>query len=87
MVTPRFTTWNVEAREGDTLFAGLWEVTPGAWRIVYTEWEFCHILSGVSVILAKDGGTRRVSTGESFVLRPDFTGVWRMIETTRKALS
>ena len=46
---PKFRTWNVEERDGG-LYAGIWESTPGKWRIVYDEWEFCHILSGVSVI-------------------------------------
>jgi uncharacterized protein len=82
---PRFTTWNAEAREGDTLFSGIWEATPGAWRIAYTEWEFCTILFGVSEIAAEDGTSRRVSVGDSFILRPGFRGVWRVIETTRKA--
>ncbi|WP_296741716.1 cupin domain-containing protein, partial [Mesorhizobium sp.] len=45
---PKFGTWNVEERDGG-LYAGIWESTPGKWRIVYDEWEFCHILSGVSV--------------------------------------
>src|ERR1700753_414680 len=35
-------------------FSGVWECTPGAWRVVYDEWEFCHFLSGVSII-TEDG--------------------------------
>ena len=53
---PRFRTWNAEERDG--LYAGVWEATPGAWRVTYDEWEFCHILSGVSV-LTEDGGAPR----------------------------
>lgn len=81
--SPRFRTWNVE-EAGDGLFAGVWESTPGKWRIEYTEWEYCRILSGVSVI-AEDGGTSRtVKAGDSFVLRPGFKGTWEVLETTRK---
>ncbi|MGB3830858.1 MAG: cupin domain-containing protein [Mesorhizobium sp.] len=80
---PQFRTWNAEEREGG-LYAGIWESTPGKWRIEYDEWEFCHILSGVSVI-AEDGGTpRTVRAGDSFVLRPGFKGSWEVLETTRK---
>jgi uncharacterized protein len=80
--SPRFRTWNVE--EADGLFAGLWEATPGKWRILYEEWEFCHILSGVS-ILTEDGGTARtVRAGDAFVLRPGFAGTWEVVETTVK---
>jgi uncharacterized protein len=79
---PRFTTWNLEERDG--LYAGVWEATPGKWRIVYDEWEFCRILSGVSVIAEDGGREHRVTAGDSFVLRPGFKGTWEVIETTRK---
>ncbi|MBZ9808337.1 cupin domain-containing protein [Mesorhizobium sp. ESP-6-2] len=80
---PKFRTWNVEEREGG-LYAGIWESTPGKWRIVYDEWEFCHILSGVSVIEEEGGEARTVRAGDSFVLRPGFKGSWEVLETTRK---
>jgi len=80
---PSFRTWNVEEAEGG-LYAGVWEATPGKWRIEYTEWEFCHILSGLSVITEEGGGDRTVRAGDSFVLRPGFRGTWEVIETTRK---
>ena len=80
---PRFATWNVEEAEGG-LYAGIWEATPGKWRIEYDEWEFCHILSGVSVIAEEGGQARTVKAGDSFVLRPGFRGSWEVLETTRK---
>jgi uncharacterized cupin superfamily protein len=80
---PKFRTWNVEERDGG-LYAGIWESTPGKWRIVYDEWEFCHILSGVSVLTEDGGQARTVKTGDSFVLRPGFRGSWEVLETTRK---
>jgi uncharacterized cupin superfamily protein len=80
---PKFRTWNVEERDGG-LYAGVWEATPGKWRIVYDEWEFCHILSGVSAIAEDGGEARTVRAGDSFVLRPGFKGTWEVLETTRK---
>jgi uncharacterized cupin superfamily protein len=80
---PRFRTWNAEEAEGG-LYAGVWEATPGKWRIEYDEWEFCHILSGVSVISEEGGETRTVTAGDAFVLRPGFKGTWEVVETTRK---
>ena len=80
---PRFRTWNVEeAPHG--LYAGIWEATPGKWRVAYDEWEFCHILSGVSVIAGDGGDARTVRAGDSFVIRPGFAGTWEVVETTRK---
>ncbi|MCO6050748.1 cupin domain-containing protein [Mesorhizobium sp. RP14(2022)] len=80
---PRFKTWNAEEADGG-LYAGVWEATPGKWRIVYDEWEFCHILAGVSVIEEYGGAARTVRAGDSFVLRPGFKGSWQVLETTRK---
>ena len=80
---PRFRTWNVEEAEG-RVYAGIWEASPGKWRIEYDEWEFCHILSGRSVIAGDDGEARTVSAGDAFVIRPGFKGTWEVLETTRK---
>ena len=80
---PRFKTWNVEEAAGG-LYAGVWEATPGKWRVDYDEWEFCHILSGHSIV-TEDGGTpHSIRAGDSFILRPGFKGTWEVIETTRK---
>jgi uncharacterized cupin superfamily protein len=80
---PTFRTWNAEEQPGG-LYAGIWEATPGKWRIVYDEWEFCHILMGISVIAEEGGEARTVRAGDSFVLRPGFRGTWEVLETTRK---
>lgn len=80
---PTFRTWNAEETP-DGIFAGIWEATPGKWRISYDEWEFCHILSGVSVVTEDDGQARTVEPGDSFVLKPGFKGTWEVLETTRK---
>lgn len=80
---PKFRTWNLDEAPGG-VYAGVWEATPGKWRIEYDEWEFCHILSGVSVIEEDGAGSRTVSAGDSFVLKPGFKGTWEVLETTRK---
>jgi uncharacterized protein len=79
---PVHTTWNLEDREG--LFCGLWQSTPGAWRISYTEWEFCHILSGITVLTEDGQPPVTLRAGDSFVIRPGFAGVWEVVETTLK---
>lgn len=80
---PKFTSWNVEESEGG-LLAGVWEATPGKWRVEYDEWEFCHILSGVSVLTEDGGEARMLKAGDSFIIRPGFRGTWEVVETTRK---
>ncbi|NWH07129.1 MAG: cupin domain-containing protein [Alphaproteobacteria bacterium] len=81
---PRFSTFNVTESDGGLTYAGEWEATPGAWRVAYEEWEFCHILKGVSLITQDGREGRRVEAGDSFVIEPGFTGTWEVIETTRK---
>lgn len=80
---PRHQTWNLED-DGAGLYAGVWESSPGEWRVHYTEWEFCHIVAGVSVITEDGGDAVTLAAGDSFVLRPGFRGLWKVVETTRK---
>lgn len=79
---PVHTTWNVEER--GTLFAGLWQSTPGKWRIAYDEWEYIRILEGHSVLTDADGRETHLRAGDAWVIRPGFTGTWEVLETTLK---
>lgn len=79
---PVFTTWSLEEREG--LWCGMWQSTPGKWRILYDEWEYCRILEGLSVVTEEGGAARIVRAGDSFVIRPGFRGTWEVLETTLK---
>ncbi|WP_298676432.1 cupin domain-containing protein [uncultured Lentibacter sp.] len=79
---PVFTTWNLE--EDGTLFAGIWQSTPGKWHIAYDEWEYFHILEGVSVLTDETGAETRLTAGDSYIIRPGFSGTWEVVETTRK---
>ncbi len=81
--SPSFKTWNLEESPGG-LYAGVWESTPGKWEVQYDEWEYCRMLSGVSVITEDGGEEKRVEAGDSFIIRPGFIGTWEVIETTRK---
>jgi uncharacterized cupin superfamily protein len=79
---PVHTTWNMEDRDG--LYCGIWQSTAGAWRVEYTEWEYFNILSGYSILTEDDGTVTHLNTGDSFVIRPGFRGIWTVIETTVK---
>jgi uncharacterized cupin superfamily protein len=79
---PVFTVW--EAEERGNLSVGLWQSTPGKWRIAYDEWEYCRIVEGLSVITEEGGAARIVRAGDSFVIRPGFRGTWEVLETTLK---
>jgi len=80
---PIFRTWNLEEAEGG-IYAGVWEATPGKWRIAYDEWEYFHILEGYSVVTEEGGDAVHLRPGDRLILRPGFNGTWEVIETTRK---
>ncbi len=79
---PVHTTWNIEERGG--LFSGLWQATPGKWRVNYDEWEYIRILEGVSVLTDAEGHATTLRAGDSYIIRPGFSGTWEVIETTLK---
>jgi len=81
--SPEFRHWSVDQAEGG-VSAGFWESTPGKWRFSNSHWEYCRILTGVSVITEDGGEPQTVRAGDSFVLRAGFSGTWEVIETTRK---
>lgn len=80
---PVFTTWNIEEADGG-IYAGIWQSTPGKWRIQYDEWEYFHILEGHSVVTSDEGEVFQLKAGDRLVFRPGFKGTWEVVETTRK---
>ncbi|KPF43111.1 cupin domain-containing protein [Rhizobium sp. AAP43] len=80
---PRFTTWNLEEADGG-VYAGVWQSTPGKWRILYDEWEYFNILEGRSIVTEDGGEPIGLVAGDRLILRPGFKGTWEVIETTRK---
>ncbi|MDG1289251.1 MAG: cupin domain-containing protein [Lentibacter sp.] len=79
---PVFTTWNLEEKDG--LYAGIWQSTVGKWHVSYDEWEYFRLLEGVSVLTDAEGQETRLTAGDSFIIRPGFSGTWEVVETTRK---
>ncbi|MBA3911631.1 MAG: cupin [Rhodobacter sp.] len=79
---PVHTTWNLEDTNG--LYAGLWQSTPGKWRVSYSEWEYFRILSGYSILTGADGSLTQLHPGDSMIIRPGFQGEWEVVETTLK---
>lgn len=79
---PVHSTWNIEDRDG--LYCGLWQSTPGTWRVSYSEWEYVHILAGHSILTDSAGTETHLRAGDSYVIRPGFEGTWHVVETTLK---
>jgi uncharacterized cupin superfamily protein len=79
---PVHTTWNLEDRDG--LYCGIWQSTPGKWTVSYAEWEYIRILQGVSVLTDAQGTATTLRQGDSYIIRPGFSGTWEVLETTVK---
>ncbi len=79
---PVHTTWNLE--EVDGLYCGLWQSTPGKWKLTYAEWEYVYIHQGHSVLTDAAGHATHLRAGDSYIIRPGFDGTWEVIETTLK---
>jgi uncharacterized protein len=81
---PQTTTRNYFSDSGGRFFAGVWESTPGRWRVRYTENEFCHITRGRVRIEDGAGNHWSFGPGASFVIPTGFSGVWNVIEPLSK---
>lgn len=79
---PAHTTWVIEDRDG--LCAGLWQSTPGTWRVSYDEWEYCRTRAPHATLTEDGGAPLPLRPGDAILLRPGCAGPWEVIETTRK---
>jgi uncharacterized cupin superfamily protein len=79
---PVHTTWNLEDHDG--LYCGIWQSTPGKWRVSYDEWEYFRLTKGVSILTDAEGHSTTLKAGDSWVIRPGFSGIWEVLETTVK---
>jgi hypothetical protein len=84
---PTHATANVWSDPGNQFHCGVWEGDVGAWRVRYTEHEFCHLLAGRVRMIGDDGVATEVAAGDSFVIPAGFTGVWEVLEPARKLYS
>jgi len=75
---------NYFSDSGGRFFAGVWESTPGKWRVRYSENEFCHITRGRVRIEHESGRSWTFSAGSSFVIPVGFNGVWEVLEPMAK---
>lgn len=75
---------NAYSDAGNAFHCGAWEGGVGAWRVAYTEHEFCHLLAGRVRLRGDDGSDTTVVAGDSFVIPAGFAGIWEVQEPARK---
>ena len=77
-------TWNHFTGEEGRLYCGIWECSRGKVSCTYTEWEFCHIISGEAVLKSENGDKWRVKKGDGFIIPAGFKGTWETVKKLRK---
>ncbi len=82
--TPTTRLQNYFADGTGQFFSGIWESSPGKWRVTYAENEFCGILSGRVILTNADGESQEFKAGDAFVIPAGFAGTWETIEPVRK---
>ena len=84
----RGTTPQVSTKQfppGNTLGAGLWECTPGTWKITRTNTESFLVLAGAAMLTEADGSPRvALAPGVWHTTPSGWSGRWVVTETVRK---
>jgi uncharacterized protein len=63
---------------------GVWECSPGKFRRVVTQAEFCHFLEGECTFTPDKGESIEIRPGDLLFFPPNSMGVWDIRSTTRK---
>jgi uncharacterized protein len=63
---------------------GHWSSSVGSWRVRYTEWELCHLLSGRVRLRAESGREWMFEAGSTFLVPSGFNGVWEVLAPCEK---
>jgi uncharacterized cupin superfamily protein len=81
---PAQTAWTLYQSADGRFSTGIWQAERGAWRVVFTESEFCHLIEGIIVVTGDDGSVRTFRAGDAFVSPSGFTGTWEIVEPAKK---
>jgi uncharacterized cupin superfamily protein len=81
---PKQTVWSHYTDASGQFSVGLWRSEPGAWRVRYTEEEYCRMLEGKSILTSEAGAVLTLVAGDEFVVPRGFVGTWEVVETTTK---
>jgi|APTNR8051073442_1049403.scaffolds.fasta_scaffold04589_9 hypothetical protein len=74
----------VNGGQSGKLFCGIWRAEVGAWRVSYTEWEYCIVTKGRAIIRENSGSEFEVCPGDAFTIEPGFEGEWEVLEAMEK---
>jgi uncharacterized protein len=81
---PHTVTLNGYESEDGKRLMGIWESSPGVWRVDYKDWEYCHFLEGRCILTPDGGQPIELQAGDVFVIEPGFKATWEVVERVRK---
>ena len=81
---PQQSLWNHYSDPSEQFHSGVWQAGVGCWKVSYTEYEFCQILAGISILHGSDGSSKKLVAGDNFVIPAGFSGEWEVVEVTKK---
>jgi uncharacterized cupin superfamily protein len=77
---PEHRVWNAFSSPDGCFHSGRWSSTPGLWRVRYTEYEFCHLLSGAVRLTADTGAEWTFRAGDIFLINKGFSRTWETMQ-------
>jgi uncharacterized cupin superfamily protein len=81
---PQQSLWNHYSDPSEQFHSGVWQADVGRWKVSYTEYEFCQILAGISILHGSNGSSKKLVAGDNFVIPAGFSGEWEVVEVTKK---
>ena len=80
--SPETAIKNIFSKGGHS--AGVWECSPGKYRLERETDEFCVLLAGHWHLLGENGDNYELKTGDTILLKKGWKGTSHIIETIRK---
>ncbi len=82
---PKTTYKLLHASPDERFTTGIWECTPGKWRVNYTtDDEFCTLIEGHVRLTPEDGAPQDYKAPDSFIIPCGFKGTWEAVTKIRK---
>lgn len=75
---------NLYASSDGRFNCGVWQAERGTWRVIFTESEFCYLISGCIIVTSDLGTVTTYRAGDAFVSPAGFTGTWEIVEPAKK---
>lgn len=81
---PKSTYKILYTSKSEELYSGIYECTPGKWKVSYAEDEFCTLIEGKLRMTNDKGEMQEFAAPDSFLIPAGFSGTWEPLSHLRK---